>query len=583
MTLEPSSPRSPTPVASTDPPAQAGPAETPRHSVGSPMSRPRLTLCLLACALVVAACDDPTSAPYIVPPDLGPSFSLYDASTDGPDGFYFLPPLVSNPTFGGIADMDRSPRVDICEVANGECVQEVKTFSGNQILTEDEYYKVEWKAEDSNVTVIVDVPYRIHVSLGAVTLGTTEVVFEAGGNARRANTSQEVGVNRTVPIRFRIEAGTLASALQASECDVEGDDAVDDCDVVEGTTTQEITTTVRDPDDEDNRVAGFVRIPEQTGALAGEQILIVQKLLANPIAGASIPTGDQIPYFLQVQVFGSDGELVTDEFEPEAYLALCQPPDVSASLIPFLSIFRFSDGNTQILDTNRNTPECFDNANGNDLGAAPGSLLDRTRSSLHRVAGLFRAQPLQALHGGLHTTTPLFSEFGAVVDLDEAPFDYGTEFEWSSSAGSGVGPAPFYTPGDFSICSDLDIVNGTGGAQVWPLGGNATGQESDITLTKHFTSSSVGEVRVWVGIDNDVKVTLNGQDITATHETVSPGFGTNPSLDDSGFLRHEGCAVLDAVHFSGPAVVGVNELEVVARDRGTIGYVNVRVELLDNS
>lgn len=374
------------------------------------MYRSRLVPCILVVALVVASCDDPTSAPHIVPTDLGPAFSLQDASAGGSAGFYFLPPLVPNPAYGGVADMERSPRVDICEVGNDECTQ-VKTFSGSDILTEDEHYKVEWDAGASDAKV--GVPYRIQVSLGLVTLGSTDVVFEAGGNARRANSSQEVGVNRTVPIRFRIEEGALASAVEASECDV------DVCDVVEGNTHEEITTTVRDRNAGD-RVAGFVRIPEQTGALANTQLLVVLKLLAGPIAGANIPTDDQIPYFLQVEVFGPDGDPVTDEFDPKAYLALCQPPEVVSGLIPFLSIFRFSDGTTEILDTTRNAPECFAGNDHTESASLP--LLQRMQRGVSRVAGFFRAQPLRALHGGLHTTTPLFSEFGAVMDEDEVPF-----------------------------------------------------------------------------------------------------------------------------------------------------------------
>ncbi len=572
MSVERPSPCSPSAIAVVEPPSQVGSVSTPRHTVRGPMARTRLILGVLVLAFVVASCEDPTSTPHFVPSGHDPALSLQSTGMVGSHGFHFLPPLVSNPDPAGIADMDRSPQVDICEVSGNACGH-VESFSGAQILIEDEHYKVEWDAGASPVAIKADVPYRIQVSLGTAALGSLEVVFGATGNARRANTNQEVGVNRTVPIRFRIEEGTLSSVLEASECDVEGDDAIDDCDVVEGITTEEITTTVRDPDSDDNRVAGFVRIPQQTGALAGKQIVIVQKLLANPVAGAAIPTDDQVPYFLQVEVFDSDGERVTDGFMPEAYLALCQPPEVSAGLIPFLSIFRFSDGDTEIVNTNRNTPECF------AVGASasrPLPLLKRMRKGVGQVAGLLRAQPLRALHGGLNTTTAVFSEFGAVIDLDEAPFDYGAEFRWSSSVGSGVGPAPFFAPDGFDGCN-LDTSSGTGGSQVWPLGSNVTGQGSEITLTRHFLAPAGTPLRIWAAIDNDIKVTLNNVDITGTFVDV----GVSGSIGSDGFLNTENCAFHDSVYFSGSAVQGVNTLQVQARNRGVLGYVNVRVELDD--
>ena len=383
------------------------------------MYRSRLVPCILLVALVVASCDDPTSAPHIVPTDLGPAFSLQDASAGGSAGFYFLPPLVPNPAYGGVADMERSPRVDICEVGNDECTQ-VKTFSGSDILTEDEHYKVEWNAGASDAKV--GVPYRIHVSLGLVTLGSTDVVFEAGGNARRANSSQEVGVNRTVPVRFRIEEGAAFAAVKALEDECETDDDIIYCDVQEGTGNAEVEAIVFAVD---GKVAGVVRVfPGSTD----EPFIIFLKHLKK-ISGADftglnvVGEAEKVPYFLEAKVLDLDGNDVGFHPEHPAYLALCQPNDVPSSMIELLSIFKVDSrtGQTTIKETRRDATECSDDNhhNDNDLTSLP--LLQRMQGGLSRVAGFFRAQPLGAIHGGLHTLTPLFSEFGAVQTEEGGP------------------------------------------------------------------------------------------------------------------------------------------------------------------
>ena len=381
--------------------------------------RPRRTLPSLVVLsfLFVAACEGPEPSPMSAPFDHQPLFSLKDASTGGAAGFYFLPPLVANPSVGGVADLDRSPRVVICLKVGESCDDVVHTFSESEISQTDEHYQVDWKASESNV--MTGETYRIQVLLGEVLLGTTDVDFASTGESRRAGRSDVVGVNRTVPIRFRIEEGAAFAAVKAAtktECDT--DATVIACDVQTGDpeSGEAVEAEVLDPANP-GRTAGYVRVP--AGA-TGQPFIIILKLLADEISGADFSGLDvvggtpQIPYFLEAKVLDEDGNRV--QFNPgfPAYLALCQPPEIGAGLIPFLSIFKVDSetGGTTIMDTSSNTPECT--AETQHASILQGSLRERLGAGVQQVAGLLRARPLQALHGGLNTTMSQFSEFGAI-------------------------------------------------------------------------------------------------------------------------------------------------------------------------
>jgi hypothetical protein len=95
---------------------------------------------------------------------------------------------------------------------------------------------------------------------------------------------------------------------------------------------------------------------------------------------------------------------------------------------------------------------------------------------------------------------------------------------------------------------------------IWPI-------NSDIRITKGFVlPSNATNLRVLVAVDNDVL----GVEIN--------------SVPVGGFFGHEGCAVRGvptySVPDSTPGLVfgGLNTLEVTARDRGVISYLDVQVE-----
>jgi|SRR5437899_3004887 len=75
---------------------------------------------LISALLIVEACasgDRPTA------PRSGPEFAISDAvRASGTPGFYFLPPLVAQPTFIGSFDADittLNPQIAICDITSG--------------------------------------------------------------------------------------------------------------------------------------------------------------------------------------------------------------------------------------------------------------------------------------------------------------------------------------------------------------------------------------------------------------------------------------------------------------------------------
>lgn len=99
-------------------------------------------------------------------------------------------------------------------------------------------------------------------------------------------------------------------------------------------------------------------------------------------------------------------------------------------------------------------------------------------------------------------------------------------------------------------------------ATSWPI-------NSDIVLRKPFVvPPGTSSATVRVAIDNDIKVFVNGTDVTST--AAGPVAG--------GFKTHEGCPTLNSFVFTATVSDdGVNWLAIQARDRGGSSYVDADV------
>jgi hypothetical protein len=96
----------------------------------------------------------------------------------------------------------------------------------------------------------------------------------------------------------------------------------------------------------------------------------------------------------------------------------------------------------------------------------------------------------------------------------------------------------------------------------WPV-------NTEILLRKPFrVDAGVTTMQVRVAIDNDIKVYVNGVNITGT---------AGATLDQDGFVIHEGCPTRGSAIFTAQVTAGVNWLAIHGRDRGGSSYVDAEV------
>jgi hypothetical protein len=170
----------------------------------------------LAAILVAAACTADAISPTA--PTAGPRETISDAAHSGAvPGFYFLPPMVPQPTYSGTFDAALQPRVEICELSGSTCGPTIATFtfgagaSNVKLDAGGQQYQVNWKTSDYNLDPAKN--YRISVYQGAFRLGYADVdVVGAAKDLKNVDTNQFIPLldDRTLPIKFRIETGIPA-------------------------------------------------------------------------------------------------------------------------------------------------------------------------------------------------------------------------------------------------------------------------------------------------------------------------------------------------------------------------------------
>lgn len=206
------------------------------------MNKKRLVA--LAAAALLAACGDQqpeVTGPTLRPP-ADPNAAVLDGNNGGNPDFFFLPPLVKDPT-GAAGYRDDpfngkySPTVEVCVLKydaaanvyaitdanrDGRCDERlldesrgrVALFSGSQVTvsTSDELYKVNWDTGLSSLDPATN--YRIRVLVGAVELGHADLDPVNASAIKDAKTGDFIPLidGRTLPIKFRIERGALVRA-----------------------------------------------------------------------------------------------------------------------------------------------------------------------------------------------------------------------------------------------------------------------------------------------------------------------------------------------------------------------------------
>ncbi|HKV71809.1 MAG TPA: hypothetical protein VJN62_11205 [Gemmatimonadales bacterium] len=165
---------------------------------------------------------------------------ISDAAHDGGTaGFYFLPPMVSQPIIAGTFDGDiatLNPQVAICDVTSGpdtDCggsgagatpAAAVFTTTSTPAITVDlstPQYQVNWDTKAAGFAT--GHSYRLHVSAGAFTarreLGFADILLTTTpGQVKHLATDSLIVLQdgRTLPVHFRIETGIPGSIVVAA-------------------------------------------------------------------------------------------------------------------------------------------------------------------------------------------------------------------------------------------------------------------------------------------------------------------------------------------------------------------------------
>jgi RHS repeat-associated protein len=130
----------------------------------------------------------------------------------GAQGFFWLPPMVSQPALDGAFDGTLSPQVDIDQIdSDGNAVSHVGTFTTGggphghvvEINVNGGHYQLNWKVTDFDVEP--SKVYRIKVTVNARAMGVADVQIVANGSqAKNVDTGQFIPLvdNQTLPIKF---------------------------------------------------------------------------------------------------------------------------------------------------------------------------------------------------------------------------------------------------------------------------------------------------------------------------------------------------------------------------------------------
>jgi alpha-tubulin suppressor-like RCC1 family protein len=300
---------------------------SPKHR-GSP----RRPLPILV-ALVVLAAISCTDVRGPLEP-AGPLNEISDAMhNQGNAHFFFLPPMVSQPSHSGTFDASLSPVVTIC-AGTAPCDKDDDAHLATYTMTEghgseevrlsttDEHYHVNWHTNQFELTAP---SYRIRVSVAGTLLGFADVQPVSNGKElKNLDTNETIGLvdGRTLPIKFRVEKGAVfvlgsdGGTLQSSDGAVtleipagaiDGDigitvtpasDDLDDPDVVPGTVhvfgpspyqfAEDVTLTIRyDPGDLDGFDPSELRIFKVDGdewiQIAGSSVDAAETTVSAPI------------------------------------------------------------------------------------------------------------------------------------------------------------------------------------------------------------------------------------------------------------------------------------------------------------
>ena len=341
----------------------------------------------LAAALAVCvACRD--QHPITSPPR--PSADFSDGSVSGGNAhFFFLPPLVAQPSFSGTFNPNLRPVVEICQLdvdvnsipigCNG--IASIINPGIVQLDLLDQLYQVNWSTLLPPIDPSKFYRVQVRVAPGGTVLGFADLDPVLNGAALRdVNTGEFIGLvdGRTLPIKFRIEMGI---ACHTTDC-------------FEGTVGTAGGTFITS-----SGLAGTLFPPL---AVNQDVLLVIDRVDQQPCEPLDLPQ------FTGCYHFSTDPR-PPNGFNLLVTVGICvNTGTLSHAQIDLLHIFQFDPGVPPLALTN--VPATF-------LACDPAHLLgSRLPSGLRQFArylgSLFLPQSLHAEHLGVGGSSGSYSIFG---------------------------------------------------------------------------------------------------------------------------------------------------------------------------
>ena len=360
-------------------------------------------------ALMVVGCDGaPSTGPDLRTP--GPARpGISDGGHEinglfGNEDFFFLPPLVREPTRSTYKDRPfhpgLRPHVRICLLLSdgSACETVIKEFGPDAITvsTTDQHYRVNWDTKESALST--QRLYRLEVYVRNRLLGYGDVnPVDNGRELRNVDTNEEIGLvdGRTLPIIFRIEEGALCTFKPCTEVIVRNSEG----------------GTFFAPDK-----GAAIQIPE--GALPVDEIVLTIERHPMPPGALCVPS-ETAAGFMFLQYEGCY-ELTTDPdlhavdvqpngFRKEVVVGVCQA-GVPAGFEENVELVKFDEG-VGIQRLQSVAAPFLDCGGFTGTVAAANGFLDATRLQLlamgRRVGQWIGPRPLYAGDGGLGCLIPI--------------------------------------------------------------------------------------------------------------------------------------------------------------------------------
>ncbi len=193
--------------------------------------RRRVLLCFVL-ALASGCQGDDATKPKTTSAPPPPSSIISDGNHNGNPDFFFLPPMVANPSgstnwdaagFDGSYTGPRAPIVAVCLLsATSEAQVPSATCTGSPLVSApaivdlaNQQYQFNWRVPDVSATTF----YRVAVLLLGNQIGLADVeVVPSASQLKNVKTLDVVPLadNRTLPIKFRIQHNVLCNASMTS-------------------------------------------------------------------------------------------------------------------------------------------------------------------------------------------------------------------------------------------------------------------------------------------------------------------------------------------------------------------------------